>query len=354
MQCIVPDPITRFFCPTEADRERLHDLEASLRNPRVASFAAIGLTLVALGPWLGWWPLPLCAALTLVYEGLLRQRLQRSGHAALLVFSGFLLTSSMIAGAAILTGGPASPLLPWLVIPIVSLAGRFDTRGVWTGTGFAVVILAIVAAIDAHGFADDPTPVFAMLPLVLAVNLFSVAMMRAERRQRTESSLDPLTGLLNRKSLEGRFAELAEQASVTGDPVALLALDVDHFKTINDTHGHARGDIVLRAIAAAIREQLRSFELAYRLGGEEFLVVLPGVDLKRGAEVAERLRRGLETLRPDDLPITVSVGVSAGRGQAVAFDALYREADAALYAAKAGGRNRVQVAPNEPDLSLAA
>jgi diguanylate cyclase (GGDEF)-like protein len=251
---------------------------------------------------------------------------------------------AVIAVGAIITGGPASPLLAWIVIPIVSAAGRFDRRGVWAGTGVAYLALLAITATDIDAFRADPPLVLAMLPLVLAVGLFSAAIMQAERRQRSESALDPLTGLLNRKSLPGRFAELAAQARLSDEAVALVVLDVDHFKAINDTHGHARGDTVLRKIAGAIRSELRSFELAYRFGGEEFLVVLPGIDLEHGAGVAERLRRLLASLCPDGVPITVSLGVSAAHGEDVEFARLFDEADKALYAAKRGGRNRVEVA----------
>ncbi|HEY8584366.1 MAG TPA: GGDEF domain-containing protein, partial [Capillimicrobium sp.] len=306
-------------------------------------------------PWLtSWVPVPLCIGLLIVYELLLRRRLERTLDPAMLVLAGFILTTGMIAVGALVSGGPSSPLLPWVAIPIVSLAGRFDSRGVWIGTGLAVVALGLVTLTDLRAFADDPARVMALVPLVVSVGLFSVAMMRAERLQRRASALDPLTGLLNRTSLEGRFGELAEQARLTGDPVAVLVLDLDHFKAINDTHGHARGDEVLREVATTIRGQLRSFELAYRLGGEEFLVVLPGLGLAEGAEVAERLRRSILELEPDGLDVTVSVGVSAGSGDEVELARLFQAADAALYAAKGAGRNRTRVADDAAALPLAA
>jgi diguanylate cyclase (GGDEF)-like protein len=338
------DPLTSFFCPTEADRERLLDLEATLRRARILTYGSIAIALGVLGIWIGWWNIPLIGGLALGYEVAIRRRLSRSDHPAILVMVGFVMNVAVTATGAIITGGPHSPLLPWLIIPIVSLAGRFDGRGVWCGTGIVLVALGVVAVSHPHALADDPTMVIAIVPLAISVGMFSAAMMRAERRQRQESSLDPLTGLLNRKSLQGRVAELAEQARLTGDAVALVVLDVDHFKEINDTYGHARGDVVLRGIADAIRGQLRSFELAYRVGGEEFLVVLPGIDLEHGAGVAERLRTRMEELNPDGISLTVSLGVSAARGEAVTLTGLFDAADRALYAAKRGGRNRVETA----------
>src|SRR5438876_5841361 len=98
----------------------------------------------------------------------------------------------------------------------------------------------------------------------------------AEVEHRNVALLDPLTALLNRAALERRFHELEEQAHLTGETVSLLICDIDRFKQVNDTYGHDRGDAVLRDFAYEMRKHLRSFELIYRLGGEEFLLVLPG------------------------------------------------------------------------------
>jgi diguanylate cyclase (GGDEF)-like protein len=124
----------------------------------------------------------------------------------------------------------------------------------------------------------------------------------------------------------------------------MVLCDVDGFKAINDEYGHDRGDAVLRDVAYELRKRLRSFELVYRLGGEEFLIVLPGVNSKAGLEVAERLREAVSQTRPQGIHITISVGLSAGSGDDVEYDTLFRAADAALYDAKRAGRNRVVAA----------
>ena len=124
---------------------------------------------------------------------------------------------------------------------------------------------------------------------------------------------------------------------LTGDPVALILVDVDHFKDVNDEHGHERGDAVLKEAAYVMRRSLRSFELVYRLGGDEFLIVLPGANLGNARELAERVREALELARPGGLVITASVGVTSARGT-VSFEDLYREVDDALYRAKHAGR----------------
>lgn len=167
--------------------------------------------------------------------------------------------------------------------------------------------------------------------------------MRSDIRQRADAILDPLTGLLNRKALTDRFAELAEQAALTGEPIALAMCDVDEFKTVNDEHGHERGDAVLKELAYVIRRSLRSFELVYRLGGDELLIVLPGATAATARDLAEGVRQAIEAARPGGLDVTVSVGVASARG-GVAFEALFRDADNALYRAKHDGRNRVALA----------
>jgi diguanylate cyclase (GGDEF)-like protein len=348
------DRVTAFFCPTEADRERLLELEATLRTPRIVTYCAVAATLAFLGPWIGWWLLAIVGGLAVLYELLIRRRLARTAHPAVLVASGFAMNEVAIAAGAAISGGASSPLLPWLVIPIISLAGRFDRRGVWCGVGFVALCIAAVIATDPAAFADDPTRTVVVLPLALSLGAFGAAMMHAERRQRQRSALDTLTGLLNRSSLETRFGELAEQARLTGDTVALIALDIDHFKQINDGYGHARGDAVLREVAVAIRGELRNFELAYRIGGEEFLIVLPGVDLEHGAGVAERLRARIATLHPDGIEVRVSLGVAAGAGSEVAYGPLFDAADRALYAAKRNGRDRVEVAASQDAITLVA
>jgi diguanylate cyclase (GGDEF)-like protein len=191
-------------------------------------------------------------------------------------------------------------------------------------------------------------PVIATLALLAAVVSIVLALQAAELHHRSEAILDPLTGLLNRHALVPRFLELSLQARVTNQPVCVMLCDVDNFKAINDDHGHDRGDAVLRDLAYTLRKHLRSFELVYRLGGEEFLVVLPGLDLAGGVEVGERLRAAVEQAQPSGIPITISLGVSAAIGVHVDYESMFKAADTALYEAKRAGRNRAVAARLEP------
>lgn len=119
-------------------------------------------------------------------------------------------------------------------------------------------------------------------------------------------------------------------------------IDVDHFKMFNDTHGHATGDEVLRMVATAIEGAVRQDDVAYRYGGEEFFVLLPGTDDRAAAEIGDRVRRAIETIGIAGTTVTASIGVASGRAREV--DETTSSADRALYDAKATGRNRVVVA----------
>jgi diguanylate cyclase (GGDEF)-like protein len=132
--------------------------------------------------------------------------------------------------------------------------------------------------------------VIAPLALIIVVTRFAVALMRSDAEHPSRALLDPLTAMLNRTALEGRAEELAQQSSFIGEPVGMILADVDHFKAVNDRHGHATGDAVLRHVARAIRKQLRAFDLAYRVGGEEFLILLPGASPGESSELAEKIR----------------------------------------------------------------
>jgi diguanylate cyclase (GGDEF)-like protein len=205
------------------------------------------------------------------------------------------------------------------------------------------MLLAVAFGVNAHAVLEHPPLLIMPLALTLAVAILSTALMHSDVRHRSEAVLDQLTGMLNRHALKDRTIELAHQSQRTGQPVGLIVGDLDHFKDINDTHGHATGDTVLQDVAYMLRKQLRAFDLAYRIGGEEFLVLLPGADLQHAAAMAEKLREGVaaDTVG-GGLRVTMSFGVSASESDSV-FDypTVCAEADAALYEAKRGGRNAV-------------
>lgn len=165
--------------------------------------------------------------------------------------------------------------------------------------------------------------------------------------------VDPLTGLHNRRFAERQLAKIAQAAQSSGQKFALMMVDIDHFKTVNDTFGHAAGDIVLQQMAERLRNSFRSIDLIARMGGEEFLVAMPNTPLSAAHLAAERLRK-LITAEPFDLgmhgpdqTLTVSVGVAvadaAEEEDGLLDSDLVTRADHALYAAKSAGRNTVSV-----------
>jgi diguanylate cyclase (GGDEF)-like protein len=330
-----------WLCPTPLHRERLLDMERRLTRPRAIMYGSLAVAFLVGMPWIGAWTLiPL--ALSVLGYALLKPRILTSQRPEYVVAATVINAQVLIGLGIALSGGPHSPTIAVLLLPIITLPARFTTRGVYAGTALTVVVLlASTVGVDPAAFAADPTYTLVGLATCGGLAAFSEALMRVELQQRSEAVLDPLTGLLNRNTLAGRFDEITQQARLTGAPVCLVACDLDHFKQVNDVHGHERGDTVLKDAAYVLRKQLRSFELIYRLGGEEFLIVLPGCPLAEGAGIAERLRTTLEDSRPGGLAVTASFGVAAAAGPEAAFEPLFRAADAALYEAKRAGRNRV-------------
>lgn len=337
-----------WLCPTELDRMRVVEASERVRKARIYVWLVIGITIFALAPWNGWEVLLLFAPAGLNLA-ILERMMRRSDRPERWAIGTLVFTMSLFAAAIPLTGGPDSPAIPLIIIPAAVAPMRF--RGsvvVVLGLLTALALLAVTAGIDPARAADDPRLIITTIALLFCVTLANWALVEAEMTQRDAAVLDPLTGLLNRKALEARAFELEQQARLTGESVALVACDVDGFKSVNDTHGHDRGDAVLQSVAYEMRKALRSFELIYRLGGEEFLIVLPGIELHDGVVVAERLRATLEAAKPGGLGITASFGVSAGAGKDVNYGRLFKAADEALYEAKAAGRNRV-VAAGAPE-----
>ena len=189
----------------------------------------------------------------------------------------------------------------------------------------------------------------APVALILSVAVLSTALMASDIQHRSDAVIDQLTGMLNRKALAVRVQELAQQSAVTGEPVGVIVIDLDRFKQVNDTHGHAVGDVVLKEVAYLLRKQLRAFDLAYRLGGEEFLILVPGSDLEHTAELAERLREAVAADPvAEEISVTMSLGVAASEhDERFVYAAVFAVADAALYRAKRDGRNRVCIAERD-------
>jgi len=191
--------------------------------------------------------------------------------------------------------------------------------------------------------------VFLILTIIyLVARSFIKELKTAETKLVEMATQDFLTGLLNRRETFRRLDEELQRSRRLATPFSVLLLDLDHFKQVNDVHGHSAGDLVLQAVAAALRQGVRPYDLCCRYGGEEFLVILPETALEDAAGIAERLRRDIENLKitaakETALQITASIGAAALLGHET-IDQLIARADEAMYNAKSTGRNRVCLA----------
>jgi diguanylate cyclase (GGDEF)-like protein len=211
-----------------------------------------------------------------------------------------------------------------------------------SGEVIGSVLVAHDRLLDAAGSAFVDDTVTQAAPVV--ANLRNLAI--AEQRAAT----DPLTGLANRRSVQDTLRRMLAQAARSEASLAAIALDLDHFKRINDRFGHDTGDDVLAATAQALKGTLRTSDFVGRQGGEEFIVLLPDTGLDGALVAAENLRRSIARLEIPglDLPVTASFGVAVYPEDAVDPGLLLRHADRALYAAKEAGRNRVEAAAGSP------
>jgi diguanylate cyclase (GGDEF)-like protein len=333
-----------WLCPTKADRVRLTDMSPAVRRARILAGVFCGVGVLAMVPWLGWRVLAVFAVAPVPLV-VLDRFLARARRPERLVAASLTLHTTLIVVGVGITGGVHSPLLPWVAIPVVTAAARFRMPVFLAGSLLAMVALIVSTALaSTSALLHDPSPLVAIVVLLAALVAAQRPLLDAEIRWRRDAVLDPLTGLLNRQGLQRRFREVAEQARVSECPVSLVMADLDEFKLLNDAHGHARGDAALKDVAYLLRKALRSFELLYRIGGEELLLILPGAELNAARVIAEQARAAIEHGRPAGLHLTASFGVCSANGEEIEFQPMFQAADRALYEAKRAGRN--QVAPS--------
>ncbi|MBY0467235.1 MAG: GGDEF domain-containing protein [Burkholderiales bacterium] len=228
--------------------------------------------------------------------------------------------------------------------------------------GAVITTLIVVTLWVGNGFNPTPYSHFAMFTLTTMVvflavffhlyvgrsQLYYARMQASNLALQQLASHDPLTGTLNARAFGAEAERQLSLAGRRGADSALLFIDLDHFKRINDTHGHSAGDVVLRSVAQCLQTHLRGCDLLGRVGGEEFAVFLPDTHLHGATHVAEGLRQAVSALRMDmgvgsTLAVTASLGVAAQRGGAFSLSEFLRQADQAMYTAKSRGRNQTVV-----------
>ena len=225
---------------------------------------------------------------------------------------------------------------PTVVLFTFSLSRRMANVG-------SILLLLIVSAL-VYRYIDLAFTIrfFATLTLtIIFANIVLSIIVDLHRRLLDQAVVDPLTGVFNRRHMERSLSEAIERLRRNSTPTSLLLMDVDGFKSINDQFGHAKGDSVLKEVVSLIAKRSRKLDLLFRIGGEEFMLLLPDTKEAAAAVVAEQLRASVaESPLLDGRQVTVSIGVGELR-PGESLDSWMKHADDALYAAKKAGRNRV-------------
>ena len=267
----------------------------------------------------------------------------------------------------------------WALLAALSHRHATVGRGQWllvAGLSLEVVVLGgrALVAISTHSEATNILQSSALqtltflatfsVVLVSSVGFVFMSRDRADENNRVLAALDPLTGVANRRSLIAALDRDVARAQRMREPMALMMVDIDHFKDVNDQYGHPAGDRVLCSVVNVLRQRVRAQDLVGRYGGEEFMVLLPDTGLTGAQQLARALCKAVEESRcpADGVPgpgiaVTVSIGVFGGRLESGdSWDMLIAAADRALYQAKNNGRNRVEVATGlrRPSAQLAA
>jgi diguanylate cyclase (GGDEF)-like protein len=220
--------------------------------------------------------------------------------------------------------------------------------------GVAVILIGVATTTTARRSeaialgAFDYFQMPAELSLLVARTAQLVALRQTIARLRAEANRDYLTGLANRRRFRTALGQELERWRRYNVPCALVLVDIDHLKKINDKHGHSAGDRVIRHIASSLFELSRDNDTAARLGGEEFALLLAGANNEKALAAAERLRHVVSVMPVEEIgTVTISLGVAACPSHARTERTLYAASDAALYNAKRAGRNRTAVAPEQ-------
>jgi len=248
-------------------------------------------------------------------------------------------------------------LLPSVLIVMLATVDKITTgiRGLWAQSipGMLGAIAVSTWVSGAHWAPDTSMLVVTACLPVMVLHTLSVSMASYRLIRKTSlqnrlldelSRVDSLTGLYTRGHWQQQADAALRRQHATGEPACLLMLDIDRFKNINDEHGHAAGDEVIRALANVVQANVRASDCAGRYGGDEFAILLPGMHARAGGAVAERIRMQVEALELESLPgmrITSSIGVAAAQRHHQSLRDWMHAADTALYVAKKEGRNRV-------------
>jgi diguanylate cyclase (GGDEF)-like protein len=328
---------------TKAEREHLLDIVARTVEINKIANPVAAAAIIFSAFWLGWLqliPLTVGIAAAVISGEVLLPRSQSPGAPSAL---GPLVLLVCMGLAMVIAGPQILFALPLLAILMFSHAAAFPARMVaWVVVIDAAVMTAVALLIGAHEVSENPSIIVFPVALLGAIAFFGYAIGKSTIHHRGVAAIDPLTGALTRRALQSRVAELEHRRDAAGEPVSILIVDLDYFKAVNDEHGHATGDRVLADVAARLREESRALDSVYRIGGEEFLLLLVGIDAPTALDRAERIRAAVNDQPLARMKLTVSVGVATcPSGVAFDYEDLFASADAALLSAKEAGRDRI-------------
>ena len=263
----------------------------------------------------------------------------------LLRHGAYLLLTLAIYSANVATPGPVKLGLFYLV-PVLYVTWN---EGAPWGVVYTLLGMALRIRVEMTQ-AGSPLPILLLnqvsFGVVAGITIFAfLHIRRNERLLRDLATHDQLTRVLNARAFTERLADELRRVQRYHRPLALLYLDLDDFKVVNDTHGHQTGDAVLRLVAEAIRHAVRQADVVGRMGGDEFAVLMPETESALATAAADRLAAGLRSVLNGSPAVTASIGVVSPITQETDTDTIMRRADQAMYEAKKTGKNRVVAVP---------
>ncbi|MDO9354088.1 MAG: diguanylate cyclase [Solirubrobacteraceae bacterium] len=328
----------------EFERDHIRESAHALSRTHHGALGFVFIALLACIPWIGWILMVPAVPAVIAYHAAERRVMALRRPEYMLGGTWLLVQLAIFCGA--LVADPAEPYMLVLFAPMmIGMTAVFPTRGVQVLSSVTVVLCVLAGGLARPDVLTTyPTVVGPPLLVVIGLALMSSVTGRSAIEFRTRAVVDPLTGLLTRAALRTRLAEVEHESHAATSSISVIVFDLDHFKALNDEHGHAGGDAALRAVGAATRCNLQALEWGFRLGGDEFMVVVP-VGSGAAAALAERIRVSLEQVTVDGVTLTASFGIAAAApDEPFDFVTVSRRADSALYEAKRAGRNRVAVA----------
>lgn len=334
-----------------AERERMYDVMARMRPPFSVALGILIVPAMLAIPVYGWvCELPLIAA-ALVY-GVTDVNLRRLRHPERWVIGAWAFAELMILLMIVLADGPREYLL---AVPMVPMLGVTMIIGRRIALACACALASLLCLTAGLTMWDEVTalPPVLIFPVafIIASALAGMAALDGGFVSRQTSVVDPLTGLLNRVALQTRTTELAAQARVNGERVALTVVELDRFRKIAAEHGPATADAVLAEIARRLRMELDADSTVFRFDGATFVVLGSGITRASAVATAERLRAAVSASAIDDVAVTASLGIAVYHGEDFDFAELYTRGAAALDLAQTAGGNRVCLAPDGPAAS---